>query len=78
MTESVSYIRLTFKAQPNAAIFEATVQVKEYPGKPISVENFKIGLDQISRINAYGQAASCVAEKFRRLEKICTCGETPA
>ncbi|CAD5225814.1 unnamed protein product [Bursaphelenchus xylophilus] len=68
----ISFIRLTLKAQPNNAMFEASVQVTQSDGQT----KFSVNLDQISRINSYGQAAKCVSDGFRKLEKICTCSES--
>ncbi|CAD5218426.1 unnamed protein product [Bursaphelenchus okinawaensis] len=68
----ISFVRLTLKAKPNNALFEASVQVSQ----TATSESYAVTVDQISRINSYGLAAKCVSENVRKLEKICTCSES--
>ncbi|XP_078578347.1 uncharacterized protein LOC144863206 [Branchiostoma floridae x Branchiostoma japonicum] len=60
--------RITLETGPNGGAYEVSVR------KWLSDEKTEITAD-ISRINAYGNHASCIQDKFPHLRKFCFCRE---
>ncbi|CAF1487176.1 unnamed protein product, partial [Rotaria magnacalcarata] len=63
----IIFYQITFKTQPNNAIYEATTQ---YSNRSHS---FTTDLNHISRLNAYKSSASCIEKSHSHLRKFCHC-----
>lgn len=66
-TTDIVFYQITFRTQPNNAIYEATTQ---YSNKS---NRFITDLNHISRLNAYKSSASCIEKSHSHLRKFCLC-----
>ena len=64
---NITFYQLTFRSQPNDAIYEVTTQYSTMLG------GFVTDLDHISRLNAYKGSAACVERTYPHLRKFCHC-----